>query len=317
MPRPALAILAVLTAACSPSYGTGFPGPTGHPSGAVHFGTSVPGLPVGVAINGSGVCYVAETNNDKLGRFDLPTLSLTGTVIAVGDEPVDVAFSPDGNTAYVANELDHTVSVVNTATNAQTTAIPVAGPPLRVAVSPDGATLYVGRADGYLGIISTATNTGVFLTMPGTLNGMGFSPSAPILYVSSEEGTVYELNTTTGSIARSFTTDGTPQEVVVTKDGSTLFIANETGELQVRSTATLDSLGTVFAVSGGYGMALTVDGTQLYVSRPAAGDVLVMDVGSTIVVNTVLGGTPQRIAFDAAGTTAVIANKSGYVTWVQ
>jgi DNA-binding beta-propeller fold protein YncE len=153
--------------------------------------------------------------------------------------------------------------------------------------------------------------------MPGTLNGLGFSPTLPILYVSSTEGTIYEVNTTTGSIARFFTTDAKAQEVVVSLDGSTLFIANETGELQVRGTAALDSITTVPTVTNGYGMALTRDGTQLYITSPANGNVTVMNVASRTVVNSFPGGSPQRIAFDPPGTTAAIANASGYVTWVQ
>ena len=317
MIRPLLITLALLTAACSQTLGSSPPTSGGHPSGGITLGTNVPGHPTGVAINDSGIVYVTENDVGKVGRFVLPNFGLTGTVIAVGTTPVDVAFAPDGNTAYVANNTDNSVSVVNVATNTQTTTIAVSGKPLRVAVSPDGATLYVGLDDGLLGIISTATNTGVFLTMPGTLNGLGFSPTLPILYVSSEEGTVYELDTVSGTIARSFTIDGVAQEVVVSKDGTKLFVANQTGQLQIRSTATLDSLTSIFNVTAVYGMALTPDGTQLYVSRPPSGYVLVMDVATTIVVDSVLVGQPQRIAFTADGSTAAIANKAGNVIWVQ
>jgi YVTN family beta-propeller protein len=317
MPRLLFVTLVVLAAACSPTTTTNNPPPGGHPSGAIRLGTNIPGHPTGIAINDSGIVYATENDLGKVGRFVLPSFALTSTVIAVGTKPVDVAFAPNGNTAYVANNSDNSVSVVDVATNTQTTTIPVSGKPLRVAVSPDGATLYVGLDDGLLGIISTATNTGVFLTMPGTLNGLGFSPTQPILYVSSEEGTVYELNTTSGSIARSFTIDGAAEEVVVSKNGATLFVANRTGQLQIRSTSTLDSLGTVFNVIGAYGMALTPDGTQLYISRPPNGYVLVMDVASTFLVDSVLVGEPQRIAFTADGSTAAIANKGGTVIWVQ
>jgi DNA-binding beta-propeller fold protein YncE len=44
------------------------------------------------------------------------TNAVTAT-ISVGNGPVGVAFTPDGSKVYVANQYDHTVSVIATATN--------------------------------------------------------------------------------------------------------------------------------------------------------------------------------------------------------
>ncbi len=67
--------------------------------------------------------------------------------ITVGTGPCGVAFSPDGNSAYVTNgggTSDGTVSVIDTATNTVTLApIPVGANPYGVAVSPDGTVAYV------------------------------------------------------------------------------------------------------------------------------------------------------------------------------
>ncbi|MET1193979.1 YncE family protein, partial [Bacillus licheniformis] len=39
------------------------------------------------------------------------------TTISVGDNPSEIAITPDGAFAYVTNEFSGTVSVINTATN--------------------------------------------------------------------------------------------------------------------------------------------------------------------------------------------------------
>jgi YVTN family beta-propeller protein len=75
--------------------------------------------------------------------------------IDVGDAPAGVAVTPDGATAYVANVVDDTVSVIDTATNTVTATITVGDGPIFVAVSPDGTRAYVtNQADGTVSVIS-------------------------------------------------------------------------------------------------------------------------------------------------------------------
>ena len=57
--------------------------------------------------------------------------------IGVGQDPLEVAVSPDGTRAYVTNESSDTVSVLNTATNRVTATIGVGKGPYGVAVGPD------------------------------------------------------------------------------------------------------------------------------------------------------------------------------------
>ena len=57
--------------------------------------------------------------------------------------PHGVAVSPDGTTAYTANQGGSSVSVINTATNTVTATIAVGSFPREVAVSPDGTTAYI------------------------------------------------------------------------------------------------------------------------------------------------------------------------------
>jgi YVTN family beta-propeller protein len=62
--------------------------------------------------------------------------------------------------AYVANNQDNTVSVIDVATNAEVAVIPVVSSPYAVAATPDGGTVYVASASsGVISVINTSTNT--------------------------------------------------------------------------------------------------------------------------------------------------------------
>jgi YVTN family beta-propeller protein len=54
----------------------------------------------------------------------------------VGATPVEVAITPDGAFAYVANKDSNTVSVIDTATNTVVATVPVGSAPIGVAITP-------------------------------------------------------------------------------------------------------------------------------------------------------------------------------------
>ena len=75
--------------------------------------------------------------------------------IDVGAGPAGLTVSPNGTRVYVANALDGTVSVINTATLGVTATIPVDEIPLGVAFNPGGTRAYVNNAEsGTLSVIT-------------------------------------------------------------------------------------------------------------------------------------------------------------------
>jgi YVTN family beta-propeller protein len=91
------------------------------------------------------------------------------TVIAtipVGNEPYEVAVSPDGGKVYVSGLTSNTVSVIDTTTEMVINTIPVGIFPIGVAVTPDGGKLYVANEfDSTVSVIATATDK-VIATIP-------------------------------------------------------------------------------------------------------------------------------------------------------
>jgi YVTN family beta-propeller protein len=259
--------------------------------------------------------YVTRLDAARISRADLPTLTF-GDSVTVGQTPTDVAFDPMGATAYVANQFGNSVGVVDVATNRQIRTIAVNGNPFRVLVSPDGRRLYVTtNAANLLVIDRTSGSTVLEYSLPSPSNGLAFHPNGVLLYGTTLDGLVYEIDTATDS-ARALTTTGMLQDIAVTRDGGQLIIARQDGPLEVRDTDTGVLLQTVGAASGVLGLRLSPDGTRLYAGL-LSGDVRVLDPRTWTVVQTVSVSSPRRIAFDRLGAVAAIADESGAVVFVQ
>ena len=78
--------------------------------------------------------------------------------IAVGGEPTDVTFSPDGLRAYVTNRLDDSLSVVDTASRRVVATVPVGDEPHGVRTDSSGKTIYVlNTSSDDISVIDAAT----------------------------------------------------------------------------------------------------------------------------------------------------------------
>ena len=96
---------------------------------------------------GGGAAYVlAMPDPDSQQGFVVPvhiSASTAGIPIKVGLSPVQIAFTPDGTMAYVANYASGSVTPIRLADGRAGPAIPAGKIPTRLAVSPDGTTVYV------------------------------------------------------------------------------------------------------------------------------------------------------------------------------
>ncbi len=63
--------------------------------------------------------------------------------ISVGSNPDSIAIAPNGQTAYVANYSDKTITPINTSTNHAEPVIALPGNPAAISVGPSGSTAYV------------------------------------------------------------------------------------------------------------------------------------------------------------------------------
>jgi YVTN family beta-propeller protein len=209
--------------------------------------------------------------------------------------------------------------VLDVATQQAVATIPVDNP-LAVRVSPDGTQLFVATGGTRVYIVDVATRQIVkYVDVGYAPNGFAVHPDGRILYVSSFlGGSVTEIDMYTGVVLRTFWIGGVPQEMALDRRGRHLYVANEAGFLNEIDLQT-GQLGRSIALQGGaFGVGVTADDGQAYVSIPNAGIVQVFSLSTGQLARALeVGGNPRRIAFSQQGRIGAITNLAGYVTFVR
>ena len=216
--------------------------------------------------------------------------------------------------AYVTNELDDTVSVIDTATNDVVDTdsgtpgeqnIPVGDFPQGVAITPDGSRAYVAnKGDGTVSVIDTNTNMVDDTVILPALSGpfaVAVTPDGTRLYVTNEfSDTVSVIDTATNSVIADPGGDGTPditvgtspQGVAITPDGRRAYVANGgSGTVSVIDTDPSSPgfntvVDTVTVGSDPFGVAITPDGSRAYVANNGADTVSVIDTATNALADT-------------------------------
>ena len=319
--RTAAAFAVVTIATLVSCRGTTSPGSgtsPAHPRGVLGTPIATPaGRPFGIAISAAGQVYATLQDLNSVLPVDLPSATV-GTQIPVGADPGDVVFDATGKTAYVSDYNDGAVHVINVSLGTSSQVVPVAANAYRLALAGTAQRLFVSSVDGHVYVVSTASMSVVdTIALGGALQGMALKSAGSALYVSSTRGVVFRIDATSDAVQDSVTVGGEPQDVALSPDGSRVYVANQTGWVDVLDAGTLASLGR-YPVADAFGMRPTLDGTQLYVTAPTFGTVTVLDAATGSVLHTLnVGGAPRRVAFDAAGTIAVIANENNEVDVVN
>jgi DNA-binding beta-propeller fold protein YncE len=314
------------------------PGPefSTHPGGTAVDSIALSGQPSGLDISSKDVAYVTQVSGNSVARFDLPS-ELVTTTFSVGSDPTGVAFHPAGKAAWVTNQThlqtNGTIGVIDALLNKQVRTRTPGGNTFQVIVTPDGGSIYVSsnttNANVYA-INAVTDSTIATLPLGGTLtNGFAFHPDGVRLYASQISGGTIKVIDTRTNTFQTFSTPpgaGKLQGIVVSKDGNELYVADETAKvLRFISVSTGSQLAVDSLGGGGFGVGLTPDNVQVWVSLALGGTgctsggcVKVIDRVSRTIVNTIqTHGSPRRIAFNAAGTIGVITNESGYVDFVK
>ena len=125
------------------------------------------------------------------------------------------------------------------------------------------------------------------------------------------------VNLKSNTAVRSWTLGGILQDVAVSPDGGTLYVAHEdSGAIDVVNSATGAVTSKITTPAGVFGLKLAIDGKTLWATEPS-GSVLVIDRLSGQVSRTFsVGGIPRRIAFDRATGRAVVSNEFGWLDYL-
>jgi DNA-binding beta-propeller fold protein YncE len=114
----------------------------------------------------------------------------------VGADPVAIAVTPDGSTAYVINAGDGTITPISLASDSAGAPISVGVDPMAIAIAPSGSTAYVLGGNGHPSVtpITLAENpaqdsVGSAISAPGgTPAAIALAPDATSAYVVGAAG---------------------------------------------------------------------------------------------------------------------------------
>ena len=245
--------------------------------------TTVGGIPSadGIAFTRDGVYALVGSMRNNQIAVVDTTAYVVTRTIPTPNVPRSVAVHPHLDRAY-ATCRNGTIQVIDLTTFSIITAIPVGGDPRDAAVSPDGRWVFVSdRSGAGLAVIAAGSNT-VHTTVTG-LGGL--------------------------------------QGLAVMPDGSRVYAADRSGDVRVIDGATFNYLTSIPGTGSGWDVAVTCDGSELYVTRGRSGNqVPVVDTATSTVTDTINlpGSGPRGIAvcpqFRLPGLYLYPAAQSGYDT---
>jgi YVTN family beta-propeller protein len=225
--------------------------------------------------------------------------------------------------AYVANGGDHTVTVIDTATNPPSVVATVPGLQSfltgAVAVTPDGKHAYVASAvSNTVSVIDTATNTVVGTPIPVGNNPftVAIAPDGKHAYVANfSSSNVSVIDTASNTVVATVSLGiDEPQGVAVAPDGKHAYVTNfGPANVSVIDTATNTVTATIPVGSFPFGVAFTPDGKRAYVANSivVSSTVSVIDTTTnppSVVATVPVGSGPFAVAVTPDGKYAYVAN---------
>lgn len=288
-----------------------------HPRGKLGGRLRLPGYPFDIAPGSNGTAWVSCSHAAVVECVQIDPLDVIGS-IRTGAVPTRIVLGHSGEQAFVTNQFADQIGILDLRERRQVAAIPVPGNPLGVVLSLDHRTLYVTtNLDQVHAIRLRTRQIARSVPIPMACTSLLLHPGGTRLFVPTfRAGTILELDARTLQTLGAYDVGGVVHELACTPDGLRLYATNEHGWIDAiqLTTGRRDSLdfGTM-----AHGLALSPDGVVLYVGLLRAGAVAVVDRHTLTRVATIAtGGKPRRIAFDAAGRRAIIANECGWVDLV-
>ena len=154
---------------------------------------------------------------------------MTATV-NVGDRPIGLDITPSGDRVFVANAQDNNVSVIDTASNTETTTISVQTWPKSVAVDPGETYVYVVNADSHtVSRINLSNYADISTISVGSApSGIAVTPDGRYVYVTNSGGdTVSRIVAAAGTVDQTISVGDTPHGIAASPDSRYVLVVNQ------------------------------------------------------------------------------------------
>jgi YVTN family beta-propeller protein len=224
----------------------------------------------------------------------LPVNTVVATV-KVGRIPQGVVVSPDSTTAYVANGLDNTVSVISAKTLTIEQTLFAGSEPRELAITSDGTKLYASNqvSPGTVTLIDLA-NGGATQTITGLSPfplGVALSPDGKQLWVA--DGGIDVIDTTSNQVVTHISVPGGASFVTFTPDGLKAYACTFSGSKVVSVIDTTSDRVTTTITVGFHLGAVAIRGKTAYLTQRnvhAGMEVVAIDTATDKVIKTIKVG---------------------------
>lgn len=265
-----------------------------------------------LALSGAPLAFTAVRGEDVVSVVDTDSRREVAR-IAVGDEPIQVLLSRDGQTLFVSNLASNEISVIETSTFQVVERIQTAVQPLDMALSPDGATLYATNSGaGTLTVVDLDSGNARTVWLAGVGSGpYGIAARADKVFTTDiANGQVLVLSPE-GTVRTRITVPSQPRSLALSSDGLTLYVTSLDQGLLTLIDAETERVSRQIElpVSGTFAIALSPAGDKVYLTGHADDALVVLDpLAGTVSKRLDIGRNPRAISFSPDGSQAFITN---------
>jgi len=223
-------------------------------------------------------CYISKFDTSQFSQSQEVTITFyCENAMFIGDTSVDV---PD----FISDPTYNTV--IDTITGSDLY------DPFAVAMLPSGGDVYVGGTSGLTPLCEVDTSSNLILGAISThACSLVVTPDGNWLYIGSDDGNVYVLNTTTHTIVETIPMGGTTlYGIASTPDSANIYVTNQllniVQVIQVSSNTIVATI-TDSSFNNPYNIAINPAGTRVYVTNQESDPysaVSVIDTSSNTVI---------------------------------
>ncbi|GAK57032.1 hypothetical protein U27_03996 [Candidatus Vecturithrix granuli] len=258
------------------------------------------------------------------------TLTLVKT-IAVEQEPLGLALSPDFATLYVANAQSGTISVIDTASQRviKTLTVNPGGRLNSIIVSADGQTLYVSDAKAGTVEVFKLPEAEQTAGIPVRLfpQRMALSQEQNRLYVvNSASNNVSVIDMVTHALLTNIPVNERPYAIAIAPDHSRAYItSSQTHSITILDLASQKAIDAIVleSISRLTNLVISPDGRYLYICDAISNSIVVVDTTVKRQVRTLnaakfeksdLEFSPTDLALSTDGKRLYVIGRTGYLS---
>ncbi|MEO7743934.1 MAG: YncE family protein [Usitatibacter sp.] len=182
---------------------------------------------------------------------------------------------------------------------------------------------YVTRGDGVVRVIDTSSqNIVATINTGGRPEGVGINPEGRRAFVANAAtNELHVIDTAAHAIIANLSVAPGPSAVVLNPSGTRVYVLHPgsggASQLTIFNTENLTGAGSLVFANRAERLAMSADGSRLFVSHPNANSVSVVDTASLAVNSIGTGASPYGMAHDPNLNRLYVANAGGTVTVIN